>query len=34
MSHEEALAELRANSGSQFDPNVVAALIRVIEREV
>ena len=32
MSHEEALAELRANSGSQFDPNVVAALIRVIER--
>jgi HD-GYP domain-containing protein (c-di-GMP phosphodiesterase class II) len=33
MSREEALAEVRANSGSQFDPEIVAALIRVIERD-
>jgi len=34
MSHGDALAELRANAGSQFDPGVVAALVRVLaERE-
>jgi HD-GYP domain-containing protein (c-di-GMP phosphodiesterase class II) len=33
MSNEEALAEVRANSGSQFDPDVAAALIRVVERD-
>jgi diguanylate cyclase (GGDEF)-like protein/putative nucleotidyltransferase with HDIG domain len=27
MSHREALAELTANAGSQFDPNVVEALL-------
>jgi HD-GYP domain-containing protein (c-di-GMP phosphodiesterase class II) len=27
MSHREALAELTENSGSQFDPNVVEALV-------
>jgi HD-GYP domain-containing protein (c-di-GMP phosphodiesterase class II) len=30
MSREEAVAELRANSGSQFDPEIVDALIRVV----
>ena len=34
MSDEEALAELAANAGGQFDPDVAAALIKVIkERE-
>jgi HD-GYP domain-containing protein (c-di-GMP phosphodiesterase class II) len=32
MSSEDALAELLANAGTQFDPNVVAALIAVVER--
>ncbi|NLT06338.1 MAG: HD-GYP domain-containing protein [Solirubrobacterales bacterium] len=32
MSVEAALAELRENAGSQFDPRVVHALERVIER--
>jgi putative nucleotidyltransferase with HDIG domain len=32
MPYEEALAELERNSGSQFDPVVIAALIRVVER--
>ena len=30
----EALAELRENAGTQFDPTVVEALARVIEREL
>jgi HD-GYP domain-containing protein (c-di-GMP phosphodiesterase class II) len=32
MSRDEALLELRTNSGTQFDPHVVEALDRVIER--
>jgi putative nucleotidyltransferase with HDIG domain len=32
MSRDAALLELRTNSGSQFDPRVVEALERVIER--
>jgi HD-GYP domain-containing protein (c-di-GMP phosphodiesterase class II) len=32
MSRDEALLELRTHAGTQFDPNVVAALDRVIER--
>ncbi|HEY1509583.1 MAG TPA: HD-GYP domain-containing protein [Solirubrobacteraceae bacterium] len=31
LSHEVSLAELSANSGTQFDPTVVDALVRVIE---
>jgi HD-GYP domain-containing protein (c-di-GMP phosphodiesterase class II) len=31
MSIEEALAELRANSGTQFNPRVVDALARIVE---
>jgi two-component system cell cycle response regulator len=35
MSEEVALAELRAGAGSQFDPDVVAAFMRVhVDREV
>ena len=34
MSDEAALAELRSNAGSQFDPAVVAAVERVIESGV
>jgi HD-GYP domain-containing protein (c-di-GMP phosphodiesterase class II) len=30
MSRDEALAEMRANSGTQFDPTIVSALERVI----
>jgi putative nucleotidyltransferase with HDIG domain len=30
LSHDVALAELQANSGTQFDPEVVAALIAVV----
>ena len=33
MSEEVALAELRAGAGSQFDPQVVAAFLRVREQE-
>jgi HD-GYP domain-containing protein (c-di-GMP phosphodiesterase class II) len=32
MSFEEAIIELRLNAGSQFDPTVVEALIKVIDR--
>jgi putative nucleotidyltransferase with HDIG domain len=32
MPLEEALAELRANAGTQFDPRVVHAMVRLIER--
>jgi HD-GYP domain-containing protein (c-di-GMP phosphodiesterase class II) len=31
MSTEAAIAELRANTGTQFDPKVVGALIKVVE---
>jgi len=31
LPEEVALAELRANSGSQFDPQVVEALLRIVE---
>jgi hypothetical protein len=33
-SADEAISELRDNSGSQFDPVVVEALARVVEREL
>jgi putative nucleotidyltransferase with HDIG domain len=33
LSHEVAIAELVANSGHQFDPEIVAVLLRVIEAE-
>ena len=33
-SAHEALDELRANAGTQFDPTVVEALARVVEREL
>jgi HD-GYP domain-containing protein (c-di-GMP phosphodiesterase class II) len=32
MSADDALHELRENAGAQFDPWVVAGLIRVVER--
>jgi HD-GYP domain-containing protein (c-di-GMP phosphodiesterase class II) len=32
MSTDEAMAELHANSGSQFDPSVVAAVATVVRR--
>ena len=31
MSHETAVAELRAHAGTQFDPQVVEALVTVVE---
>ena len=32
LSVPEAIGELRANAGSQFDPNVAAALLTILER--
>lgn len=32
-SHEEALAEMRRNAGTQFDPRVVDAFIRALQRQ-
>jgi len=32
LSEEQALGELRANAGTQFDPQVVRALIEVVSR--
>jgi HD-GYP domain-containing protein (c-di-GMP phosphodiesterase class II) len=32
LAREDALLELTTNAGTQFDPNVVDALERVIER--
>ena len=31
LSPEAALAELEANSGQQFDPDLVRALLRIVE---
>jgi HD-GYP domain-containing protein (c-di-GMP phosphodiesterase class II) len=33
LSQEHALEELRANAGTQFDPEVVSALLRVVARQ-
>jgi diguanylate cyclase (GGDEF)-like protein len=32
MTHEEAMEEIRANSGTQFDPRVVEAFVGMMER--
>jgi len=32
LSHDAAIAELRANGGTQFDPQVVAAACVALER--
>ena len=32
MTSQDAVAELQANAGTQFDPAVVSALMRVVER--
>ena len=34
MPREEAIAELRRNSGTQFEPRVVEALVTVVEAEI
>lgn len=34
MPQEDAIAQLRANAGSQFDPNVVAAFLQTIGAEI
>jgi HD-GYP domain-containing protein (c-di-GMP phosphodiesterase class II) len=31
LPHEQAVAELVTNAGTQFDPAVVAAMLRVLE---
>jgi HD-GYP domain-containing protein (c-di-GMP phosphodiesterase class II) len=31
LSHEQAMKELVSNAGTQFDPNIVAAMLRVME---
>jgi HD-GYP domain-containing protein (c-di-GMP phosphodiesterase class II) len=31
LPHDEAIGELVSNSGTQFDPEVVAAMLRVLE---
>jgi HD-GYP domain-containing protein (c-di-GMP phosphodiesterase class II) len=31
LTHEQAIAELVSNAGTQFDPEVVAAMLRVVE---
>ena len=33
LPHDVAVAELRANAGTQFDPVVVAAALEVMQRE-
>jgi HD-GYP domain-containing protein (c-di-GMP phosphodiesterase class II) len=33
MSNDEAIVELKVNAGTQFDPEVVQALIRVVDRD-
>jgi HD-GYP domain-containing protein (c-di-GMP phosphodiesterase class II) len=32
MPHEAAVAELQANTGTQFDPRIVTALVKVTEQ--
>ena len=34
MTREAAVAELRANTGNQFDPRCVTALVKVVEQGV
>jgi HD-GYP domain-containing protein (c-di-GMP phosphodiesterase class II) len=34
MPHSDAIAELRANTGTQFDPKIVTALVNVTEQGV
>ena len=31
LPHDEAISELRRNAGTQFDPEAVAALVKVVE---
>ncbi|MCC6446256.1 MAG: diguanylate cyclase [Armatimonadetes bacterium] len=33
ISHDEALAEIRRTSGSQFDPEIVSAFLRAVHRQ-
>jgi HD-GYP domain-containing protein (c-di-GMP phosphodiesterase class II) len=33
MSTDEAIIELRINSGTQFDPNVVDTLVAIVQRQ-
>jgi hypothetical protein len=33
LPHEQAIAELEGNAGTQFDPDIVAALVAVLDRE-